>query len=56
MENARSGLGLERPCGPPVPAALTPRVHHEAEVAGRQPDLATAVAAAADLRAAGGCP
>ena len=39
---------------PPVLAALTPRAHHEAEVAGRQPDLATAVAAAADLRAAGG--
>ena len=55
MASARSGLGPERPRSP-APAAPTPRARHEAEVAGRRPDLKFAVAAAADLRAAGEVP
>ena len=42
------GLGPERPRGPSAPAAPTPRARHEAEVAGRSPDLTTAAVAAAN--------
>ena len=35
---------------PPAPAAPTPRARHEAEVAGRQPDLRLSSTAAPDLR------